>query len=97
MHKPAKVVNHTQILLDQGCQTRGLLGATLHVDSRVEDRMMFFDLEITTFPGNGLCNVARSKVDLQKKKIFSSPASSHHLPSSGIVNQKQSPGCLKSR
>ena len=51
----------------QGCQTRGLLGATLHVGNRAEGRMMFFDLEITTCPGNGLCNVARSKVDLKKK------------------------------
>ena len=30
--------------------------------------MMLFDLEITTSPGNGLSNVARGKVDLQKKR-----------------------------
>ena len=48
--------------------------------------MMFFDLEITTSPGNGLCNIARREVDLQKKAI-SSP---HNRPSSGIVNQKSS-------
>ena len=29
--------------------------------------MMLFDSEIT-FPGNGLCNVARSEIDLQKKR-----------------------------
>ena len=50
---------------------------------------MFFDLEITTSPGNDLCNVARSKAD-PKKKVITSPASSHHRPSSGIVNQKSS-------
>ena len=32
------------------------------------------DLEITTSLGNDLCNVARSKIDLQKKK-------DHHLSS----------------
>ena len=30
--------------------------------------MMFFDLEITTSLGIGLCNVARSEVDLRKKR-----------------------------
>ena len=48
--------------------------------------MMFFDLEITTSPGNGLYNVARSEVDL-KKKVITSP---YHRPSSGFVNQKSS-------
>ena len=78
--------------LTQGCQTRGLLGAALHVGNRAESRMMFFDLEITTSPGNGLCNVARSEVDLQKqkKKVITSPATPNHRSSSDIVNQKLS-------
>ena len=32
--------------------------------------MIVFDLEIITSPGNGLCNVARSVVDLQKKSHY---------------------------
>ena len=53
---------------------------------------MFFDSEITTSPGSGLCNVARSEEDLQrKKKVITSAASPHHLSSSGIVNQKSNP------
>ena len=51
--------------------------------------MMFFDLEITTSPGNGIYNVAQSEVDL-KKKVITSPASPYHRPSSGFVNQKSS-------
>ena len=54
--------------LIQGCQTRGLLGAILLVGNRAEGRMMFFDLEITTSPGNDLCNVAHSEIDLKKKR-----------------------------
>ena len=54
----------------QGCQTRGPLGTTLHFGNRAECRVMFFDLVITTSPGNGLCNVAQSEVDLQKKDQF---------------------------
>ena len=50
-------------------------GATLHVGNRAEGCMMFFDFEITTSSSNSLCNVARSKVDLQKNKIITSPAS----------------------
>ena len=56
-------------IIDQGCQTRELLGAILHVGNRAEGRMMFFDLEIFASSGNGLCNVARRVVDLQKKVI----------------------------
>ena len=68
--------------LDQGCHTHGFLGAILHVGSRAEGRMMFFDLEITTSPGNDLCNVAPSEVDLRKKeKLLTSPASPHHRSS----------------
>ena len=37
---------------------------------------MFYGLEITTSPANGLCNVACSEVDLQKK-VITSPASLH--------------------
>ena len=33
--------------------------------------MMFFALEITTSPGKGLCKVARSEVDLNKKRSLS--------------------------
>ena len=75
--------------VSQGCQTRGLLGATLHVGSHAEGHIMFFDLEITTFPGSGLCNVACSEVDLQKKFITSRASPHYHL-SSGIINQKSS-------
>ena len=81
----------------QGRQARGLLGATLHVGSRAEGRMMFFDLETTTSPGKGLCKAARSEVDLQKKKIIISPAFPHHRFSSGMVNHKPSSGFLKTR
>ena len=35
--------------------------------------MMFFDLKIPTSPGNALCNVSRSEVDLQKKEKRLSP------------------------
>ena len=56
-------------IIDQGCQTRELLGTILHVGNRVEDRMMFFDLEIFASSGNGFCNVARRVIDLQKKVI----------------------------
>ena len=49
-----------------------------------------FDLEITTSPGNDLCNVAQSEVDLNKKKVITSAAFPNHRPSSGIVNQKSS-------
>ena len=52
-------------------------------------RMMFFDLEITTSPGNGIYNVARSEVDLIEK-VTSSLASPYHRPSSSFVNQKSS-------
>ena len=38
------------------------------------------DLEITTSLGNDLCNVARSKIDLQKKKVFAFPASVNLSP-----------------
>ena len=31
--------------------------------------MMFFDLEITISPGNGLYNVARSEIDLKKRSL----------------------------
>ena len=48
-----------------------------------------FDLEITS-PGNGLYNVSQCKVNLHTKKFITSPASLHHRPSSGIVNQKSS-------
>ena len=51
--------------------------------------MMFFDLESTTSPANGLYNVARSG-SISKKKVITSPASPHHCPSSGFVNQKSS-------
>ena len=53
---------------------------------------MFFDLEITTSPGNDLYNVARSEVDHQKETVITSPVSPHHRPSSGFVNQKLSSG-----
>ena len=75
--------------LRQECESRGLLGATLHVGNRAKCRMMFFNLEITTSPGNGLYNVAHSEIDL-KKKVITSPASPYHRPSSGFVNQKSS-------
>ena len=66
-------------------------GGSLRVGNIAEVRVMFFDLEIITSPGNDLCNVARSEVDLQKKKeITTFPASPHHCPSSGIVSQKSS-------
>ena len=38
------------------------------------------DLEIITSLGNNLCNVARSKIDLQKKKVITFPASVKLLP-----------------
>ena len=60
--------------------------ATLYIGNRAGGRMMFYDLEITTSPANGFCNVARNDVDLQKKR--SSPLQSpHRCPSSGIVDQ----------
>ena len=49
-----------------------------------------FNLEITTFSGNDLCNVTQSEVDLHKKKVITSPESPHHRPSSGNVDQKSS-------
>ena len=81
-------------VVEQECQTCRLLGAILHVGNRAEGCIMFFNLDITTSPGNGLCNVACSKVNL-KKKVITSPASPHHHLSSGIINQKLSSGCLK--
>ena len=53
----------------QGCQTHGLLGATLHGPHDA------FDLEITTSTDNRLCNVARSEIDLQKKVHYLSSTS----------------------
>ena len=38
------------------------------------------DLEITTSLGNDLCNVARSKIHLQKKKVITFPASVKLFP-----------------
>ena len=38
-----------------------------------------FDLEITTSPGNSLGNVARSEVDLQKKRHYLSSISTSSL------------------
>ena len=66
--------------LGQGCQTRGLMEATVYVDNRAGSRMVFYDLKIHTSPANRLSNIARSEVDLQKKSkkmIINSPASAH--------------------
>ena len=37
---PSEIVTDNDVI-DQGCQTRGLLGATLHVGNCVEGRMQF--------------------------------------------------------
>ena len=61
------VLNH----LKQGCQTRGLLGPHCIHEQLCRGPHEVFDLEITTSPGNDLCSVARSEVDLQKKRSSS--------------------------
>ena len=67
----------------QVCQTRGLLGAHIVCWQSCRELHDAFDLKIITSPGNGLCNVARSMVDLQKK-VITSPVSPNHHPSSEI-------------
>ena len=61
--------------LAQRCQTRGLLGPHCIYEQSYRGPHEVLDLEITTSLGNDLCNVAGSKIDLQKKKY------GHHLSS----------------
>ena len=54
------------------------------MSNRAEGPHEVFDLDITTFSGKDLCNVARSEIDLPKKGgVITSPASSHHRPYEG--------------
>ena len=75
--------------LVQGCQTSGLLGATLHVGNRAEGRMMFsiWRSPLLRATVSIMQPAARS---ISQKKVITSPASPHHRPSSGFVNQKSS-------
>ena len=61
--------------LQQGCQTRGLLGIHIVCWKPCRGPHEIFNLEITAPPGNDLGNVARSEVDLQKKKVGASQVS----------------------
>ena len=82
--------------VSQGCQTRGLLRAALHVGNRDEGHIMFIDLEITTSSSRVfvMWPAARLMFKNKNKKVITSPASPHHRISSGIVNQKLSSAAL---
>ena len=81
--------NIVQCPLNQGCQTHGLL-EPIGCWQSCRGPQNVFDLEITTSPGNDFCNVDKSKINLNKEKIVTSPISPHHRSSSHIVNRKSS-------
>ena len=62
-------------VLPRGVKLVGFLGPHCIYEQSCRGPHDVLDLEITTSPGNDLCNVARSKIDLRKKKVITFPAS----------------------